>query len=97
MREDVLAEFAREEDWPSLETFMKEYTHDDAEGLEDEARWKDALAFVYGGPLLDNEPFPFLALSDANAVMAYTDFLSGMLQEQGHEEASKAIDCLFNL
>lgn len=96
VREDVLAEFAREEDWPSLETFMKEYTHDDAEGLEDEARWKDALAFVYGGPLLDNEPFPFLALSDANAVMAYTDFLSGMLQEQGHEEASKAIDCLFN-
>lgn len=97
VREDVLAEFAREEDWPSLETFMKEYASDDTESLEDEARWKDALAFVYGGPLLDNDPFPFLALADNNAILAYTDFLSGMLQDQGHEAASKAIDCLFNL
>ena len=97
VREDVLVEFAREEDWPSLETFMKEYACDDTESLEDEARWKDALAFVYGGPLLDNDPFPFLALADNNAILAYTDFLSGMLQDQGHEAASKAIDCLFNL
>ena len=97
VREDFLTEFARKEDWPSLDVFMKEYTYDATEGLEDKARRKDALAFVYSGSLLDDEPFPFLGLTDPNAVLAYTDFLSGMLQDQGYEEASKAIDCLFNL
>ena len=78
----------------TLEEFLNRYTPDDIVGLQYQAEKDHAIAFAYI-PSLD---FPFEFYDDVrdSAFVAYTDFLSELMQNAGHTEASKWLDCLFN-
>ena len=78
----------------TLEEFLNRYTPDDIVGLQYQAEKDHAIAFAYI-PSLD---FPFEFYDDVrdSAFVAYTDLLSELMQNAGHTEASKWLDCLFN-
>ena len=94
VRKDFLEEWIKPE-YVSLEDFFGDYTYDTIEGLMGEAILHGAFAFEYRDGL--DDPFIFGYGLDENAMLAYTDFLSGKLQENGLEEASKYLDCLLSL
>lgn len=94
VKKDFLEEWIKPE-YTSLEEFFGDYTYDAIEGLMGAAILHNAFAFEYRDGL--DDPLIFGGGLDGDAVLAYTDFLSGKLQENGHEEASKYLDCLFSL
>ena len=97
VKKDFLEEWIKPE-YASLEEFFGDYTYDTIDGLMglmSAAILHNAFAFEYRDGL--DDPFIFGGSLDEDAVLAYTDFLSGKLQENGHEEASKYLDCLFSL
>jgi len=93
VKEDFLREWIKPE-YGSLEEFLGDYTFDTAVELSATAELNGALAFEYRCGL--DDPFLFASNLDKDAILAYSDFLSGKLQENGHEEASKYLDCLFS-
>jgi hypothetical protein len=94
IKKDFLEEWIKPE-YASLEDFFGDYTYDTIEGLMGEAILHGAFAFEYRDGL--DDPFIFGYGLDENAMLAYTDFLSGKLQENGLEEASKYLDCLLSI
>lgn len=94
VKEDYLREYVREE-FTDLETFFNEYTYDTIEGLEAMATLNGALAFTYRADA--DVCFDFPAECPGGAMLAFVDFLSGKLEDEGHEEASKFLDCMLNI
>lgn len=94
VKKDFLEEWIKPE-YASLEEFFGDYTYDTIDGLMGEAILHGAFAFEYRDGL--DDPFIFGYGLDENAMLAYTDFLSGKLQENGLEEASKYLDCLLSI
>ena len=82
-------------EYATLEEFLNDYTFDTIANLSAEAELNDTLAFEYRDDL--DDPFLFPRSCSGDALLAFADFLSGKLQENGHTEASKYLDCLFSL
>lgn len=78
-----------------IDDFLDSYTYDDIIGLEETAALQDALAFSYR-PSLDRK-FDFPAACEGEAMLAFADFISGKLQDNGFENASKYLDCLLDI
>lgn len=74
-----------------LTDFLCNYTYDDVDGFIDDAAKHNAVAFEYR-PALD-EKFRFPKTCKGDAMYALLDFVSGHLQENGFESASKYLDC----
>lgn len=94
VKEDFLLEFARKKGYESLEAFYSKYTAKDVGNLEYQANHAGSMAFSFHtgtGELA----FPMHMKSDG--VRAVIDFISGKLQGQGFKDASKYLDCLFDL
>ena len=81
--------------YSSLSEFFSEYTSEDTDGLEGNAELNHALGFVHAPE--SDEPFRFPDKVSGQAMLAFADFLSGMLQDAGYEDASKHLDCLLDL
>ena len=94
IKEAYLREWIKPE-YSSLEEFLDDYTFDTIASLSAEAELHGVLAFEYREGL--DDPFVFGSSFGKDAVLAYTDFLSGKLQENGHEAASKYLDCLLSI
>lgn len=82
-------------EYATLEEFLDDYTFDTIANLSAEAELNDELAFEYRDGL--DDPFLFPNGCSGDALLAFADFLSGKLQENGHTEASKYLDCMFSL
>lgn len=82
-------------EYATLEEFLNDYTFDTIANLSAEAELEGELAFEYRDGL--DDPFLFPKGCSGDAMLAFADFLSGKLQENGHEEASKYLDCLLSL
>lgn len=78
-------------EYATLEEFLDDYTFDTIANLSAEAELEGELAFEYRDGL--DDPFLFPNGCSGDAMLAFVDFLSGKLQENGHEEASKYLDC----
>ena len=78
-------------EYATLEEFLDDYTFDTIANLSAEAELEGELAFEYRDGL--DDPFLFPKGCSGDAMLAFVDFLSGKLQENGHEEASKYLDC----
>lgn len=94
VKKDWLEEWIKSE-YATLEEFLGDYTFDTIANLSAEAELNGKLAFEYRDGL--DDPFLFPNGCSGDALLAFADFLSGKLQENGHEEASKYLDCLFSL
>lgn len=93
-KEDFLLAFANKKGYDSLEEFYSKHTAKDVQDLEYQASCTRNMAFSFHtetGELA----FPMLMKSDD--VLAIIDFISGKLQENGFTDASKYLDCLFDL
>lgn len=100
-----LAQFAVKRDWlerwladseyTSINAFLNGYTTKDTNELQAQAIFEDAVAFIYCKDI--DEPFEFPTKCDGSAMLAFADFLSKCLQENGHEDASKYLDALLEL
>lgn len=93
VKEDFLASYVHEE-FGSLEEFFGDYTYDSIMGLEADAELAGALAFSYSDRT--KKRFAFPASAPSGAFLAYIDFLSGKLQEQGYQRASEFLDGLLH-
>lgn len=82
-------------EYATLEEFLDDYTFDTIANLSADAELNGELAFEYRDGL--DDPFLFPKGCSGDAMLAFADFLSGKLQENGHEEASKYLDCLLSL
>ncbi len=78
-----------------LSDLLYNYTYDDLEYFAIEAMSDHAVAFMYR-PSLDKK-FRFPVTCKRSAMYALLDFVSGHLQENGFESASKYIDCWLEL
>lgn len=94
VKEDYLREYIHEE-FSNLEEFLDEYTYDTIEDLEAMAELNRALAFTYRADA--DTCFDFPEVCQGGAMLAFADFLSGKLQDEGHEEASKFLDCMLGV
>lgn len=82
-------------EFSSLKELLDTYTYDDIETLASDAAQAGALGFEYR---FSTEPaFSFPNTCTGEAMTAFADYLSGKLQENGHTEASKYLDCLLSL
>jgi len=88
-----LTYIAVKRDW--FEQWGMTYTARDTDTMRTQAELDGALAFVYCADYDDSFQFP--TKCEGNAMLAFADFLSGRLQENGHEDASKYIDALLEL
>ena len=93
VKKDWLEDWIKPE-YATLEEFLDDYTFDTIATLSAEAELNGALAFEYRDGL--DDPFLFPASCAGDAMLAFADFLSGKLQEAGHSESSKFLDCLFS-
>lgn len=91
VKQDYMEAYAKDRHYPSLEAFMENYTLDVTEDLEDGAALQKALAFVYIGDILPNQTFSYLRLAEPDAVKAYLDFKSKLLDSQGSTEVAKEL------
>ena len=76
-----------------LYTLLNNCPWDTAICIWQKAEMEQKLGFEYR-PQLDI-PFVFPDGCPGQAIPAFADFLSGLLQDQGYEEASKYLDALF--
>lgn len=96
IRRNWLAEYITQSTkYKSLEEFMGDYTYDTLDGVEAAAATAGAVAFVHR-PALDKQ-FRFYGSAAEDAFPAFADYLSGCLANAGHIEASKYLDCIFDI
>lgn len=95
VKRSFLDSFAKDCGYSSLPEFFSEYNTEGTRDLEYQAEQSNALAFTYT-PGAD-EAFQFPEFVPSEGMYAFADFLSSMLQDAGHEEASKHLDCLFEI
>lgn len=95
VEKDYLTSFAINEGFDSLQEFLDEYIYDSVPLLANLAEAMDALGFAYAESA--DKQFYFPETNKGSAMLAFADFLSGKLQEQDFEDASKAIDAMLDL
>lgn len=93
VKRDWLERWLADSEYNSIDAFLNAYTAEDIGELRTQAVFEGAVAFIYGEEADDLFKFP--AKCDTNAMLAFADFLSGRLQENGYEDASKYLDALF--
>ena len=79
--------------YSDLRDFLDNYIYDTAVGLEQEARFRQALAFAHIPSRKHTFVFPERA--SQGMIAAYTEYLSAFLDRNGFVEASRAIDDMF--
>ena len=72
-----------------------ESTREDTDNAYGFALLDDSVAFTWDE--LRDEPFEVVGITSYQAMQAAMDFISGKMQEQGYSDASKWLDCLFDL
>lgn len=83
-----------DDDAQDIQSFIENYTTDDTDQIFGQAILDNTIAFTF---CEDREPKIEL-YGDANAsAEAVVDYISQVLQENGHESASKYIDAMFEL
>ena len=82
-------------DYKSLDDFLNTSTYDVVEILAAEAERAGFLAFTYRPSLEPNFKFPEFCRGGALAALA--DYLSSLLNENGHMDASKYLDALLEM
>lgn len=82
-------------EFTSLESMLQNYTCESIEGLADSAERAGFLAFEYRMTL--DTVFRFPELCRGQAMLAFADYLSNMLQKRGHSAASKYVDATLDL
>lgn len=98
VKETFLREFIKEDYGDAddaVDRFLAEYTYDDLMDAAPMAILEGALAFEHRSGY--DGTFLFPCPLDKDAVMAYTDYLSGLLAENGFGEASKYLDATVSL
>lgn len=78
-----------------VEHWLSEFTYDDSTEILQYGLLADNVAFVYN-PDADDK-LNMVRIQDNNALSAFIDFISGKLQENGMTDASKYLDCMFDL
>lgn len=82
-------------EYKSLEDFLTTSTYDVVEVLAADAERAGFLAFTYRPSL---EPyFKFPEFCRGGALASFADYLSSLLNENGHVDASKYLDALMEL
>ena len=82
-------------DFRSLDEFLSTFTYDIVEVLAADAERAGFLAFYYR-PNLDQH-FKFPEFCRGDALEAFADFLSSLLNDNGYIDASKYLDALMEL
>ena len=82
-------------DYKSLDDFLNTSTYDVVEILAAEAERAGFLAFTYRPSLEPNFKFP--EFCRGGALAAFADYLSSLLNENGHMDASKYLDALLEM
>lgn len=82
-------------DFMSLEEFKSTASHTVLKGLATDAERAGFLSFTYR-PSAES-PFYFPDFCRGGALVAFADFLSSILNENGHIDASKYLDALVEL
>lgn len=93
-KEDFLLAFANKKGYDSLEAFYSKYTAKDVGNLEYQANHAGSMAFRFH---TETGELAFPVYMKSDGVLAIIDFISGKLQEKGFTDASKYLDCLFEL
>lgn len=94
VKEDSLLAFVNEKGYDSLEEFYSKYTAKSVGNLERWANYAGKMAFSFH---TGTGEFMIPAYMKNDGVFALIDFISGKLQENGFTDASKYLDCLFEL
>lgn len=94
VKEDSLLAFVNEKGYDSLEEFYSKYTAKSVGNLERWANYAGKMAFSFH---TGTGEFMIPTYMKNDGVFALIDFISGKLQENGFTDASKYLDCLFEL
>lgn len=89
-----LKDYLRVDTDEEINKWLHQFTFDENEFLYEYALNEDGIAFAWCEDW--DDPLELLG-SGNNTLLAVMDFISGTLQENGFEEASKYLDCLLNL
>lgn len=90
---DFLEDYAIYTEETPLDVLLNDYSWETAICIWQKAELESKLGFEYR-PQLDI-PFVFPDECPSQVMLAFADFLSGLLQDQGYEDASKYLDALF--